>query len=147
VDQEEAAAAVASHINSFDPNDDLDVSDISSFMRQTYSDIGAVYPLTAYYTLSAPDGQQLEFSTTDIISIFSTTSNGVTIVNAADITPPQDLLGRGIGPSLASTVNTLSGNPITERSNVLDWLTYLGVSDRTVHYTTLSTMITFELRS
>jgi len=147
VDHEAAAVLVANHINSFDPDDDLDVSDISSFVRQTYPDIGAVYPLTAYYVLNAPDGQQISFNTTDIVSIFKTNSNGVSIVDAATITPPQDLLNRGIGPSLASTINTLTGDIITEEGNVLDWLTYLGVSDRTVHYTTINTMITFELRS
>lgn len=148
VDHEEAAIAVASHINAFDPNDDLDVSDISSFLRQTYPDIGAVYPLTAVYTLSAPDGQQISFTTTDIISVFGTSSNGVAIENAGEITPPQDLLDRGIGPSLASTVSTIDPTvTLTEEANVLDWLTYLGVSDRTVHYMTVDSMITFELRS
>lgn len=147
LDHEEASSEVAKHINEFDPNDDLDVSDISSFVRSTYPDIGAIFPLTAYYHLDAPDGQQVEFSTDDIISIFSNSANGVVIENADEITPPQDLLDRGIGPSLASVVNTVTGATMTEENNVLDWLTYIGVSDRTVHYRTTEAMITFELRS
>jgi len=147
LDHDAAARGVAEHINTFDPNDDLDVSDISAFVRNTYPDVGAVFPLTAYYHLDAPDGQQIEFSTEDVISIFSRNTNGVVIENAAEITPPQNLLDRGIGPSLASELNTLTGGITTEEANVLDWLRYVGVSDRTVHYRTTEAMITFELRS
>ena len=147
LDTEEAAKQVASHINAFDPNDDLDASDISSFVRNNFSMVGAVYPLEVFYHLDSPDGQQAFFSSTDIISIFLTSNNGVAIENADEITPPQDLMNRGIEPTLAAVLNTLTGLPIEVTDNVADWFAYIGVSDRTVHYRTTESMITFELRS
>ncbi len=147
LDHDAAAQELAKHINAFDPNDDLDVSDLSSFVRNTYDDVGAVYPVEVFYHLDAPDGQQIRFSTEDIISIFSTETNGVSILNADEITPPQDLLDRGIGPTLGAVLNTITGALLVQADTVLDWLTYTGVSDRTVHYRTTSGMITFELRS
>jgi len=147
LDTDDAAQQVAAHINAFDPNDDLDTSDLSSFVRNNFSMVGAVYPLEIYYHLDSPDGQQAFFSSTDIISIFLTTNNGVSIENGEEITPPQDLINRGIGPTLAATVNTLTGLEMEVSDNVADWLEYIGVSDRTVHYRTTEDMITFELRS
>lgn len=147
LDEIAAAQALAAHINSFDPNDDLDASDLSSFIRNTYANVGAVFPISISYHLNAPDGQQLKFTTEDIISIFSTEFNGVSITNAETVTPPQDLLDRGINPTLGVTLNTVTGAVVTVAGNVLDWLTYLGVSDRTVQYRTTEDMITFRLRS
>ncbi len=134
LDEEAAAQALASHINAFDPNDDLDVSDMSSFLRTNYDMIGAVFPPEVFFYLNAPDGQQAQFSTTDIVSIFITTDNGVVLENGGDLTPPQDLLNRGV-------------LQITTAAELLDWLTYIGVSDRTVHYRTTEDMISFVLRS
>ncbi len=147
LDEKAAAIALAAHINNFDPNDDLDVSDLSSFIRNTYDVVGAVSPLEVYYHIDSPDGQQAYFSSTGIISIYITSTNGVAIENAADITPPQDLINRGIEPSLAATINTVTGATMTAEGNMLDWFTYVGISDRTVHYRTVADMISFEVRS
>ncbi len=147
LDHDAAAIELAKHINAFDPNDDLDVSDLSTFLRSTYDVIGAVFPLEVAYHLDAPDGQQIYFTTTDIVSIFSTSTNGISIENVDEIIPPQDLIRRGISPNLGVLSNANTGDALTVEGNVLDWLTYVGVSDRTVHYRTTEDMISFELRS
>jgi len=134
LDEDEAAQNLASHINAFDPNDDMDASDLSSFVRANYGMVGAVYPLEIYYHIDTPDGQQVFFSTSDIISIAITNTNGVVLENSEDLTPPQDLMNRGI-------------TQIATAAQLADWFAYVGVSDRTVHYRTTEDMISFVLRS
>lgn len=134
LDEEEASELLASFINSYDDNDDLDVSDLSTALRNAYPNIiGSVYPITVYYTLDAPDGQQAEFSSTDIVSIFMRMGDGVVLENGDEIVPPQDLIDRGILDI---------GSP----QQLADWFNFLGVSDRTVTYLSSESLITFELR-
>jgi hypothetical protein len=131
LDADAASQAIANHINNFESNDTLDVSDISQAFRDAYSIIGAVYPLTAYYYLNAPDGQQAFFSTTDIISIFSSGTNGVVLENGGDITPPTEMQRRGV-------------IVIGTSQELADYFSIMGVSDRTVIYRSMKSMITFE---
>lgn len=133
LDEKAAAVAMAAHINSFDPNDDLDVSDISTALRVAYPIIGAVYPFEIEYRLNSPDGQQVLFSTSDIVSIFMSSTNGVELQNSGDLTPPQDLIDRGI-------------TQIITAADLMDWFDYAGISDRTVHYRTSEALIQFELK-
>jgi hypothetical protein len=131
-----AAQQLAEFINVFDSNnDDLDASDISTFLRFNFAMLGTVYPFTdinpIYYQLYSPDGQVVEFTTTDIISIFA--ENGVTFTNSAEITPPAALQRRGI-------------LQIASASDLRDWFAYVGISDRTVKYRTTAAMITFQLK-
>lgn len=130
-----AAQELADYINAFDTNDDLDASDIMTFLRSQYPVLGAVYPFTSSnplsYQLYAPDGQIVQFETTDVVSIFE--EYGVTLVNAAAITMPAELQRRGI-------------TTITSATDLRDWFLYLGVSNRTVKYRTLASLITFVLK-
>jgi hypothetical protein len=134
LNEKEASKFIADHINSFDPNDDLDVSDLNAAFRQEYSNIvGTVYPLTVYYHLDAPDGQQAFFSTTDIISIFEGSDRGVVLENGDEIESPPNLQERGI-PTIQSA------------QQLADWFLYLGISDRTVTYRSREELITFTIR-
>lgn len=133
LDTEAAAQDLVNFINSFDPNDVLDVSDLMVRFRQSFPEVGAVYPFTVYYTLAMPDGQIVEFATTDVISVFMTDTNGVSIENSGDITPPPDLWNRGI-------------TSITTKEDLADWLNYEGVSNRTISYWTSEGRISFVLR-
>lgn len=134
-DEVAAAQQLAEYINDFDSNDDLDASDISAFLRNNFSMLGTVYPFTddnpIYYQLYSPDGQLVEFSTTDIISIFE--KSGVALLNGAEITPPPALQARGI-----LTIST--------PSDLRDWFHYAGISDRTIKYRTKESLITFQLK-
>lgn len=69
IDTAEAAQTLAEYINGFDTKENIDVSDISSFIRQTYTNIGYVAPLTINYTLYAPDGRAIAYQTTEVVSI------------------------------------------------------------------------------
>jgi len=123
-----AAQTVSDFVNTFNPQDDLDTSDIATILRTTYPDIGAVYPLTIYYRFYSPDGQMVYFSTTDIISIFMDTAHpGVTFLNPGDV---------------------YSGSiPMITAADLRTYYNGLGVSDRTVQYRTTANMITFVLKA
>lgn len=129
-----AQSAISDHINEFDPNDDLDMSDLATVFRDTYPDtVGTVFPFTIEYDLHAPDGQVLQFETTDIVSIFLRSTNGVTLMNSGDIVVPDELIAKGI-------------TSISTESDLNNLYAYYGISDRTVTYKTRPELITFTLR-
>jgi hypothetical protein len=129
-----AQSVIAEHINIFDPNDDLDMSDLSTVLRDEYPDVvGTVFPFTIEYDLHTPDGQRLEFETTDIVSIYPKSTNGVTLMNGADLLVPAALVAQGI-TTIATT------------SDLNNLYAYYGISDRTVTYKSRSELITFALR-
>jgi hypothetical protein len=130
----EAQSVIADHINAFDPNDDLDMSDLATELRTEYSDVvGTVYPFTIEYDLHTPDGQVLQFETTDIVSIYPKATNGVTLMNGADLLVPAALVARGI-TAIATT------------SDLNNLYAHYGISDRTVTYKSRSDLISFALR-
>lgn len=134
LDEDAAAKTIADMVNNFDPNDELNVSDITLELRQVYADIGAVYDVELFYHLDAPDGQQVFYTTSDLVSIFPEDSNSVVWENEEDVTFPPVVQGLWI-------------TPLTPEEKLQSWYLFLGVSDRTVHYRTLAEMISFELRS
>lgn len=71
VDNDALIEALIKHINTFDPNDVIDVSDLSLVARNFDSNIGAVLPFTVTYDLIAPDGRQITYSTTDQVTLDS----------------------------------------------------------------------------
>jgi hypothetical protein len=130
IDEDAAARLISDYINDFDPNDDLDMSDLATVLRNAYPDIGVVYPFTIYYTLMSPDGQQVLFSTSDAVSIFMTDSNGVAVENSDDITVPQTLIDQGI-------------TSINDEDSLNAWYALYGISDRTVKFRSSEGYITF----
>lgn len=134
IDTSEAAGRVAAHIDVFDANDDLDMSDISALIRDAYPDsVGTVFPFTIEYDLYTPDGQLLQFTTTDIVSIYPTTSNGVTLLNGDDIVVPTSLQVKGV-------------TRIVTASDLSNLYAVYGISDRTVVYRSRAELIYFVLR-
>lgn len=134
LDEEAATKTIADMVNNFDPKDDLNVSDITFALRQEYPDIGAVYDVEIYYHLDAPDGQQVFYTTTDLVSIFPQDDNSVSWENEEDVTFP-------------SIVEGLWSDSLTPEEKLQSWFLFYGVSDRTVHYRTLAEMVSFEVRS
>jgi len=132
LDESDAAQTVASFINQFDPNDNLDMSDIATQLRNEYDEIGSIPPFDIYYTLNSPDGQILEFKTTDVVSIFSLPSNGVTLENGPDIIVPDEMQEQGV-------------TEIATDSELSNYYVLRGISDRTVVYRTRADLITFAL--
>lgn len=119
---------MSNYINSFDPNDDLDVSDLSTAFRNFASEVGTVFTFEIYYNLYAPDGQMVAFKTTDIISIYLTTGNGVELLNGPDIQVPPTMVAKGI-------------TEISTNSHLIDWYNLMGISDKTVKYRTRSDLM------
>jgi len=69
IDTTAAAEALAVYINDFDTREDIDVSDIVWFLRNTYSNIGYIEPFSIDYVLYAPDGRAIPYTTADVVSI------------------------------------------------------------------------------
>lgn len=65
IDEEEAALAVLTFINTFSPAEVLDVSTISDFFKTAYPDVAHVYPFVIDYYVHLPDGRVIEFQSTE----------------------------------------------------------------------------------
>lgn len=111
-------AAIVDHVNNFSPVENIDISDILTFLRETYSEIGFVEPTDIYYQLLAPDGRVIYFKT----------SGEVTVVAANIIDPRTDAPPNPIDP--------------TADQYRLDEPLSQGVSDNTVRYLTVADLIT-----
>lgn len=131
---EEIQTKISAFINAFDSNDYLDMSDLMTELRINYNQISTVFPFDITYALNLPDGQVAEFTTTDIVSILMTDTNGVTLTNGDEIVVPAALQSKGI-------------TSITTSNDLLELYNYSGISDRTVVYRSRPELITVYLRS
>ena len=57
------------YVNSFTSLDVLDVSDISTYVKNSSANIGTVYPFEILYDLLAPNGDVYAFTTQDVVSM------------------------------------------------------------------------------
>lgn len=69
VDELALRTALVEFINSFDPNDVIDVSDITAFSRTFDTNIGTIFAFDIGYDLIVPDGRVITYSTPDVVSI------------------------------------------------------------------------------
>ena len=129
LDETAAAEFLETHINAFDPNDTLDVSDIMTALRAEFTMIGAVYPFTVSYTFHSPDGQLVEFETSDVISIFTDEGNGTEFLNSSDLLVPEAMQKKGI-------------TEISTGELLRSYFDFYGVTDKTVIYRTKAESIT-----
>lgn len=113
----DAAQTLAQFINEFDVHEDMDTSDIVTHLRENFDVIGYVAPLTVYYDLLAPDGRVIHYKTTDQIVVDSSK-----IIDPSTDTSP-----------LENQTWLLLDDPLS-----------LGVSDNTLRYLTVESLITFE---
>ena len=116
LDTVEAKAGLAAYINSFDTREDLDSSDIMTYLRTNFEVIGYIEPLVLYYDLLAPDGRVIYFKSEDKVSIDQT-----------KIIDPTT----GLYP-MPSETQYLFEDPVS-----------VGVSDVTVRYLTVADLLTF----
>jgi len=117
LDTTDAASSLASFINNFDTQEDMDTSDIIAHLRENFDVVGYVAPLTVYYDLLAPDGRVIYYMTEDQITVDS----GKVIDPTTDIAPLE-----------------------TETQYLFEYPLSLGVSDNTLRYLTVASLITFE---
>lgn len=76
LDEDDATDALVEFINSFDPQHDIDVSDIVAFLRSNYSELGYIAPMTIAYQLLSPDGRVIGYQTSDIVEIEESKETG-----------------------------------------------------------------------
>lgn len=69
VDELRLRQRIVAFINSFDPRDVIDVSDIIQLVRTTEPRIGSVIPFQISYDLLAPDGRIVSFVTSDRVAM------------------------------------------------------------------------------
>jgi len=74
IDHDLAKQALADYITNSSSVDPLDMSDIMSFLRSTYSVLGYIEPFDIYYNLLAPDGRVIYYKTSDVIVLDPTYS-------------------------------------------------------------------------
>lgn len=113
VNQTTLINTIVDFINTFDPNDIIDISDIYQVVRNADSNIGAVTPFTITYTLISPDGRLIVYNTNDSVTldsakIIDTSDNG-------DLQNPQAL---GISDRVVRYMTTVSRISVIEQLNV-----------------------------
>lgn len=90
LDNDAIASEIASFINSFDTSiAPIDTSAVVQHVRDTFTDIAAINPLTINYILSAPDGTTQTYATTDQVVI-----DNAKLISGNVL----DLVGLGITP-------------------------------------------------
>lgn len=78
LNETEAKAALADFITNFPTDDILNASDIVTFFQSTNEEVGSVrMPIDVDYTLFAPDGRRIPYSTQDVVSIAVNKSSAV----------------------------------------------------------------------
>ena len=139
LDTKAAAQSVATYINTFNLQHDLDLTAIQQNLRDTYTEIGVIVsPTVLTYTLFAPDGQVYKYSTQDIVTIFpSSPSNNAHLANGTSLRVPIN--NADLDPTSSNDAATLFAAANKELN---DQLLALGVSDRTLVYVTTANDIT-----
>ena len=69
VDELSLRQNIVAYVNSFDPRDVIDVSDILTYVKNFSVNIGTVYPFEIQYDLLAPDGTVYSFTTADVVAM------------------------------------------------------------------------------
>ena len=92
--------SVVDLINQFDTTvNPIDASALTTFIRTTYPSMSALLPLTINYTLRAPTGDLIGFSTTDVVTLTA---------NKQVSGPSLDLAGLAVtGRTVRYLTNTL----------------------------------------
>lgn len=76
-------------INSFDPRDIIDVSDITSYVKNFSANIGTVYSFQITYDLLAPNGNVYSFVTDDVVAMDpakETSGSGISLNDLLELT-------------------------------------------------------------
>jgi len=84
---------IVAFINSFDPREVIDVSDIMQYIRNADGNIGSVLPFEITYTLLAPDGRAITFLTDSTVSIDPAKVDTVTTGSAPSL---EELLAMSV---------------------------------------------------
>lgn len=109
-DTNRIAQALVRYINTFDPREVIDVSDITTFVRNTVPAIDTVYPFTIDYQLLAPDGTTVDYATTDRVVMHETKLVDTGIVRTA-----AELLRMGVSDRTTRFVTNVDRIDFVER--------------------------------
>lgn len=77
IDELALRQSIVDMVNTFNPHDIVDISDVSQTTRQFSDQIGSVLPFEITYTILTPDGRELEFKTADEVKLTSDYTAGI----------------------------------------------------------------------
>jgi len=86
VDELALRQGIVTLINTFNSDDVMDVSDISTYVKNFSSAIGTVFSFGIAYTLFAPDGSMYGFTTDDVVAIPEATLSALLAMGVSDRT-------------------------------------------------------------
>ncbi|MGD9210382.1 MAG: hypothetical protein PVI90_06375, partial [Desulfobacteraceae bacterium] len=69
IDTDDAIETICTYINAFSPAEVIDVSIISDYFREVYTDVAHVYPFVINYFVHVPDGRIVEFQSSEAVTI------------------------------------------------------------------------------
>ena len=108
LDQADAAQKLAVYINQFDTSTQpLDTSTIAKFLKDTYPDIAAIFPITVTYTLQAPTGDIVRYGSFSEIRIGSSYIVGPV--------PAYDLAAYGVSDRTVRYLTTAAALTFVDR--------------------------------
>lgn len=103
IDADRVAQSVVSYINTFDPREVIDVSDVTTFIRNTVPSIDTIYPFTIRYQLLAPDGTTVDYETADRVDM-----DPAKLVDNGVVRTREELLRMGVSERTTRFVTNLS---------------------------------------
>lgn len=110
VDENKVAEAVVSYVNAFDPRKVIDVSDITTLVRNIAPAIDTLYPFTIQYQLIVPDGTTIDYETADRVTM--TTDK---LVDTGIVRTSAELLRMGVSSRTTRYVTNLARVRVSKR--------------------------------
>lgn len=110
VDVNKVAEAIVSYVNGFDPRKVIDVSDITTLVRNSAPAIDTLYPFTIQYQLIVPDGTTIDYETADRVTM--TTDK---LVDTGIVRTSAELLRMGVSSRTTRYVTNLARVRVSKR--------------------------------
>lgn len=111
IDPSAIAKAVVAFVNAYDSREVIDVSDITTLVRNRAPAIDTVYPFGISYQLLAPDGTTVDYATTDRVAMSSDK-----LVDTGIVRSSEELLRMGVSDRTTRYVTNLSRVNVSERA-------------------------------
>lgn len=121
IDDSQMEKDLITYINTYKDSEVIDISVITSKIRELAPNISTIYPITINYDLFLPDGRVLKYQTKDKVTVLPEINDQVTLLNPSDF-----------------------GLPSVDFQNKLKALLYqLGISNNNVRYLSVEDTVTF----
>lgn len=110
VDENKVAQAVVAYVNGFDPRKILDVSDVTTLVKNAVPGIDTLFPFLIAYQLFVPDGTSIDYETADRVVMEESK-----LVDTGVVRTSAELLRMGVSNRTTRYVTNLSRVRVTRR--------------------------------